>query len=193
MRRRTINKILFITLLLFIIVWTAKIIRVNINDKYKTQISEMNESLLFHGLEISITEANLLDVEEYAALMNNSRLDLYYAGELGEKIIYVRINVKNSSGKEMSWDEVFSNMGIGFESDKWCSVTLPLYTSALNHVYEQSFMPGKERTFWMGTGLDPVSFGEKAWNIADTFQYYYVLDVWPDSRKVKLRFNNRDI
>ena len=186
------TKILFCFLVLWLnIIWIYRIVTINKSAYKKTNYYEMNESFRYMDVEVKALEAHIYTPDEFEEKVG---------GVIGDKkdddsmkIICMKLNIKNVSGKTISWDKLFNNeTGLGFSSaDKlWCGAYWPSYTANINFVPGEAFEDGEEVELWYSTAMNKeAGVSKKTWKNPMRRGYYYVFDTYPNAKKIRLKFD----
>lgn len=174
-------------LVLFVVFWSARIWSVNQRSSLNTTY-DIGQIIDGGDLSICATESLLLTREDFANRFDLPE-DIYSDTEVdGDgKIVAVCINVTNTSGEAIEWDEVIDLIECGFETKSWASGMNILYGQYLNRFYSSSLESGASQDIWFATDVNKQCFKEKSWANIDDAQFYYVLSLEP--YKVQIRLN----
>lgn len=183
--KRQIIVFLIIYALLF---WAIRVVNVNREYGDDTIYVEQGQEIYYSSFAIRAEEFCLFDAEEYTA-----RFDVEGEVAEDERAACVRFTVRNDSKEAISWDDVFSVMGEGFVCRGWGSSYDPFMTSKLNTFYAEQLEPGKEQDIWIVTTVSRICFREKTWNKLPDMGFEYVLSMYPDAVRIRLKSGGNDI
>lgn len=182
-----LKRIIILLVVTGAVLWAIRIINVNKNDKNPIRYVGINEAVNAEGIEIIPVASAICTLDDYLVLTGLDENEFLHSGRMnGEMIVFIRFRVRNVSPDSFNWSYVYRKLGYGFESSGWMSNSVPYYTADLNVVYGEKFEPGAETYFWFAAGINPVSFDAKHWNNLMNIDFYYVLDVYPNSIRVKI-------
>lgn len=180
------KKTIFVLAFLGCLLWTIKIVQVNKADTSIVKYLEINETFVKDELEVTPLMGGVYTVEEYKALTGNEDMDLSFAESNGEMIICVLLHIKNISDSALRWEYVINKLDYGFESDRWMSNAISSYTNGLRIVHTEKMESGSEVDFWYATGINSLPFDSDHWVNIQNIQFYYVVDVYPNSTRVRI-------
>lgn len=169
------------------ILWYGRIIY--INKKYDKDIIYFNlkTNIDYGGLVFTPEEVKLLSVGEFESYFNIDIDSDYYGLSKDDKIISLRFRVKNTTDKEVEWDQVFGFSYEGFETLTWASACNPFLEKRVNIVYDDMFKPDCEVDLWCVTSVSKSIFRESVWRELSEEDFIFTLSIKPTTVKIRLK------
>lgn len=146
----------------------------------------MGEEFQWNGLWICPLEAHLYTEDEYKSNMGIESEGVPGTEDGEYRVICVKLRVSNHTGEDIAWDTVFDQFGYGFETRTWCSVASPFLTRRVNVFSSDTFADGATQEFWLATTANRVIFSTQRWKALDREAIYYVMNVQPNRKVIRL-------
>lgn len=174
------RKLVAIILSCFVVFWIGRIYSINQNPPV-TQYYNIEDTVNCGDLQLYFAESHFDNSEDI-----NGRFDVDIEYEDDCKVISIRIDVTNMSESDISWDDVFNFIEVGFESSVWQSAPSSLINQRVNKFYSDSLKPGTTQSVWLCAEIKKPWFKESSWENIDQYDYYYVLALDPHKVAVRL-------
>ena len=166
-----------------ILFWIGRIYGVNIAYRDETLRYEAGESVDISGLEMKAVETHIYSIDEYRKRFNEEPVGIL---DPQDRMICVRMQVKNTGTEAAGWDKVGGVTAGGFESVTWCSSADPYSAQPLNIFRGKGLAAGAEQDVWCVTSLARVCFGSKTWGSLEKEEFWYVPVLEPVKIMMKL-------
>lgn len=185
MKRENIKKFIIPVLAILFTAWVIRVIYINRTYAVDTVYLRLNDTIDYGDHTIIPAEARLFTLDEYedffgvqvdkGDIQGNSKED---------KIIGLKLRIINTSEGSLPWSDVLSDIGMGFESLTWCSVSDPWLGRDINILYDDCFKTGVEIEFWLVTRVSRISFGAGSWKKLRAEDFMFTLDIYPEPVRI---------
>lgn len=175
------RQILVFLCLLALLLWAVRVI--NLNRETETDIRYIEYGQEFYNGPAVVRTLQFLLLDE-AAYEAKFGVDT----DMGDtkKALCLQFEIRNESDASITWDEVFANMGDGFECKGWYSVYDPYMGAGINMFSSEELAPGETEKFWLVTPVSKSCFREKTWDELSDMEFEYVLSMYPDAVRIRL-------
>ena len=175
------RQIMVFAILFALLIWGIRVINLNRDMKTDIQYIEYGQEFYTGPVTVRTVQFLLLDEESYEAQFG-------VVTDMGDakKALCLQFEVYNGSDASVSWDDVFANMGEGFECKAWYSVYDPYMTANLNVFPSEKLAPGETEEFWLVTTVSKICFRDKTWEKLSDMEFEYVLSMYPDAVRIRL-------
>ena len=185
--KKRIKYIGYIITLIFLVIWIVRVLYVNKKYSADTVYLNMNTQIDFGDYIIIPEESKLLSVNEFESYFGLNMEDF---SELGinetDKIICLRLHIRNTSGHTLEWRDVLSECGEGFETITWGSSYEMMLGRIINILYEDSFGANCEIDYWLVTPVSKISFKKVTWENLSVDDFMFTFSLYPNSVKIRL-------
>ena len=175
------RQILVFLCLLALLLWAVRVINLNRETEADIRYIEYGQEFYNGPAVVRTLQFLLLDEAAYEAQFG-------VVTDMGDakKALCLQFEVYNGSDASVSWDDVFANMGEGFECKAWYSVYDPYMTANLNVFPSEKLAPGETEEFWLVTTVSKICFRDKTWEKLSDMEFEYVLSMYPDAVRIRL-------
>lgn len=165
----------------FVVFWSGKIYTVNKTQKHREIVCEPQCEMVFEGIKVSEKESHIYEQKSFE---HKYGVNIGYIE--GGRVLCTCLEVTNVSDEYMTWDDVFELLECGFESDTWAGAIAPVIGQQLNILYSAGLGKNDSCALWFVTTMHPVSFKRSTWDYIQDEDFYYVLSMTPEKRKIHL-------
>ena len=175
------RQILVFLCLLALLLWAVRVINLNRETEADIRYIEYGQEFYNGPAVVRTLQFLLLDEAAYEAQFG-------VVTDMGDakKALCLQFEIRNESDASITWDEVFANMGDGFECKGWYSVYDPYMTANLNVFPSEELAPGETEEFWLVTTVSKICFRDKTWEKLSDMEFEYVLSMYPDAVRIRL-------
>ena len=175
------KKVIPVAIICLLVFWISRIFSINQYPPACT-VYNIGDTVDCGDLELHFAGSHLDDPDVF-----KERFGIEYDNDIGEyKVIWICIDVTSRSDADIEWDDVFSFLECGFESQVWGSVMSPEIDMQINRLNSESLAPGATQSIWFAAPVNKVCFKDSSWEKIDAYQYYYVLSLSPVKTEVRL-------
>lgn len=176
------KKAIVIALISLIAVWSVRIYSINQSPPV-TAYYDIGDKVECGGLELSFIESHIDDPDEF-----EKRFGIDFENECGDyKMISILIDVKNTSDKDISIDDICEKIGYGFESPVWGSAPDIIVQNKVNSFDRYMLPSGETRKIWFLTEINKKCFKVNNWKRAKNYQYLFVFTYVPQKSAVRIK------
>ncbi len=175
------RQIMVFAILFALLIWGIRVINLNRDMKTDIQYIEYGQEFYNGPAVVRTLQFLLLDEAAYEAKFGVDT-------DMGDtkKALCLQFEIRNESDASITWDEVFANMGDGFECKGWYSVYDPYMGAGINMFSSEELAPGESEKFWLVTPVSKSCFREKTWDELSDMEFEYVLSMYPDAVRIRL-------
>lgn len=175
------RQIMVFAILFVLLIWGIRVINLNRDMKTDIQYIEYGQEFYNGPAVVRTLQFLLLDEAAYEAKFGVDT-------DMGDtkKALCLQFEIRNESDASITWDEVFANMGDGFECKGWYSVYDPYMGAGINTFSSEELAPGETEKFWLVTPVSKSCFREKTWDELSDMEFEYVLSMYPDAVRIHL-------
>lgn len=176
------KKIVCWLLLCLFVFWGCRIYSIN-QCSDNTEYYDMEDVIDYDFMSVQPIESHLYTVEEFY-----ERFGIMSEETMGEKyLLCVSLRVRNLSEEKISWDTVMEHTNCGFETTTWASAIATNETMALNVFYTDALEVNGTQDIWYVTGVNEICFKSKNWECIKEYPFSYVLTLYPEKIKIRLK------
>ena len=180
--------IIHITVILALIAWFSRVVYINKLYRVDTVYLNIGTQIDFGDFIITPIEANLLSVNEFENIFSIERGDDFELGIFEyDKMICLKVHIKNVTDHKLEWRDVLFVCGEGFETSTWASACDPVLRKMINPIDDDVLNPDCEIDYWLATCVARIAFKDSTWDTLSIEDFVFTLSLYPDSVKIKLQ------
>lgn len=186
MKKFFIRKRILMVIIWIVVLTAIRIYAVNSACQIKDSLVNIGETLEIDCTVITPVDSKIITPVEFAEYFEADPQNVFGLMTSDEdKILYLKLIVKNNSSQAFEINDFVYGFGYGFESDIWCSSVVPELCDIMNSKSKVVIKPGEQSEAWLGTIISKHGFSNKRWSKLKEYDYYYVVKPQPNRVRIK--------